>query len=198
MLFKKNQSINQQQAPVYFTTATICLACYNSCAYITQVFSFQRGTIILQRQTVEGIPSNGMFSKSLAYPSVRQVVKFTITYNCSTENSIGLFIPSSLSIFHLNFYRQYQRSCHKARTYTDRNFVAKYSQQVLHFDHEVTHYLQSINDSGQSTQNQQWSACRAVNPGTLLLICQIRPKKFYQCFNPKRCGLFGQLRMREH
>ena len=114
---KKNQSINQQQAPVYFTTATICLACYNSCAYITQVFSFQRGTIILQRQTVEGIPSNGMFSKSLAYPSVRQIVKFTLTYNCSTENSIGLFIPSSLSIFHLNFYRQYQRSCHKARTY---------------------------------------------------------------------------------
>ena len=36
---------------------------------------------------------------------------------------------------------------------TDRNFVAKYSQQVLHFDHEVTYYLQSINDSGQSTQN---------------------------------------------
>ena len=24
-------------------------------------------------------------------------------------------------------------------SYTDRNFVAKYSQQVLHFDHEVTY-----------------------------------------------------------
>ena len=39
------------------------------------------------------------------------------------------------------------------KLFTDRNFVAKYSQEVLHFDHEVTYYLQSINDSGQSTQN---------------------------------------------
>ena len=70
-------------------------------------------------------------------PKLKLTYKSTLAYG-----SLGtLYIKHKVVRFEL------------VRTITDRNFVAKYSQQVLHFDHEVTYYLQSINDSGQSTQN---------------------------------------------
>ena len=70
-----------------------------------------------------------------------------------TWQRIGNGDNTQIVIFKLRAFEFPEVSDCTIACFTDRNFVAKYSQQVLHFDHEVTYYLQSINDSGQSTQN---------------------------------------------